>query len=724
MPGMPPMPPAPPPTKPTADPQVVGFYLGQMSDAELQDFLENADDAEQFALLQAIEGQPDLIQRVLAAMPDPETEGPEYPANYVKPPKPDYASILEWATTLESRYSLLKRRWRDDLETFYSDRRVGTFNVDRQDNDFQRFYSSGLADDANLAITQVGALPVTYQLDAPRRDTKRDAQEAEDFVRHVNCEVAYRHAEAGNGDLGMDEAKCAVVYGVVVSREVLNLGDPDLPIHSELLDPGTCYPYWAGRKGLQVMVRTYCDSIANIAGDFDADGTLEKRLFERNKTNRANRRDRATRLTEQVDVIEYWDTWWRAVYLRDGTEVVKPTAHEYGFVPFVYQRSSAGRPAFARTLHRTGIDTTTDGSEIVTREDQQAELDAAVSFFHWRKKPHAQYEAVMSKLMQVMSKADRPPLAVFQDWLAREAHDTVEVDYDAGKINTFMMGNEEVRPLLETAPPNLFGPLLQAIAQDKATGQLPLSMYGASASAAGATGNALEGMNESGRDKLTNVVLTRQIYKAQQAAMWLKIWANFGHLWGQDGEKGAYEVPYAKNRRDATAPTFALTPATVRRAGNRVTVKLTSLRLQNLPAFLNAGAIGLQTDQMTLREALELRGVENPMDYIMERIEEKALLNPENQAIVEVVAALNGGDPVLAKLLYERLKGSGGQPPTGGPGGPPPGALGLPGPAGPNTSGMDLSAISPGVGAGAGRPVGPPPPPPGSVQIAPPSGPF
>jgi hypothetical protein len=692
-----------------------------MNDAELREFLVEATEEESFALLQAVRGNPALLTRVLDALPQQEQGDPEPPPGYVRPPKPGFAEVLDWATTLENRYKRALAVWRENLEFYQPNRRLGTFGVDRGNKDFERFYSSSLADDTNLAINLVGSIPVTYQLDARRRDRKRDAQEVEDYAHYVNEEIAYRHAERGYGEIGIDETKYIALCGAVVSREVLDLSDP-LGVSSELLDIGTCFPFWGGNKGMQVMVRCYSDSVANVVGDYgDARGDLERRLRKDGGGDRTRMyggdpsKGRASWLTEKVDVIEYWDTWWRAVYLRDGRVVVAPTAHKYAFVPFVYQRTTLGLPGGMRSLQGSYTETRND-QEYTWDEDQMAEENQYVSFFHWRKVPHAQKEAILSKHMHVMRTADRPPKAVYQTVLGREGHDQPEISYEPGAVTPMMEGDERLESLLETSRPDLFGPLLQAVAQDMATGQLPLSMYGATGGASQQTGNAIEGMNESGRDKLTPLILTRQLFKARQAAMRLRLVADWGHLIGEDGRRGEVEVPYRDDRRDARgdAATFTITPATIKRAGTRIKVELTSLRLQNLPALLNAGAIGLQTDQMTLREALHLRGVKNPHDHILERIEEKALLDPENKKVIDIVAALKGGNPELAQLLYQTLQASGAAGPPGG-GAMMPGDLGL---QGPNTSaGNVLQAANPNVGAGAGRPALPP----SAVQIAPPS---
>jgi hypothetical protein len=128
-------------------------------------------------------------------------------------------------------------------------------------------------------------------------------------------------------------------------------------------------------------------------------------------------------------------------------------------------------------------------------------------------------------------------------------------------------------------------------------------------------------------------------------------------------------------------PAFDFLPETVEAVGCNVEVNYTMIRQQNLIQFGNAFAVLNTNNAMSVRESMELRGVENPDDLMAEIRYEKIMQQPEVMQI-ETLDMLRKRNPELADE-YEKIMT------------PPPPAPPMPGGGivGPNTSAMDLSAL-------------------------------
>lgn len=716
-------PPLGPPDQPPylADPRAVVLLLAGIGDEDLPGYLASLAPPDLERVITVASQYPDLVRRIADALePEPKT-GPIYPHWFVEPPKPSLGDLKDLAGKLRSAWGETRKRMGEDHDLFFL-RTVGKFKIDRDDPDFEEFVSTTLHDDAQLAINQCATLPVRFQLTVRDPEERDDTQHVEDALYAWRAESAARHAAAGNASIGYDESFSVVVRGSVVSRRICDLDDPEQPIAVDLLDPATCCPVW-DRHGLVVMVRAYQDTLAGVVGDYDtASGNLAKNLAK--PLTLGNPAPVATDPVQEVGVIEYWDRWWRAVWLDDGREIVPITAHKYGRVPYVYQRAAHGRPAAFRhpNPRQSGAipgmtilpgGTAVPGAPTVPVADPDAR-EVGASFFRYRAAAHSQYEAINSKLMQIMRGADDPPWMVEQDDVARVANPDPEISTDPGVQNRGLLNHEQRTPLLFSPQAGVLQPLFQATERDRTTAGFPPSMYGVAGGVA--TGNAIEGMNESGRDKLTPVMETLQTYHAACAELDLILYRDWGHLAGSDGERGQIVVPYPRHRRNRPrdTPSFVLTPDAVRHSGTRVAVDLTQLRKQNLPAAVNVMNLGQQAG-IPRRVFVELFGFSNDPNALMEEwIEEQTMLDPSMQPLWRALAWLQRGqrpdgslDPfhqeVAGWILQQANPDKGGPPGPGGGGGP----LGV------NSSALNLApSMFPqgNVGAGAGAPpLGPPP---------------
>jgi hypothetical protein len=196
----------------------------------------------------------------------------------------------------------------------------------------------------------------------------------------------------------------------------------------------------------------------------------------------------------------------------------------------------------------------------------------------------------------------------------------------------------------------------------------------------------MENSIEAGNDKLVPQFQAIARHKAARARMRLEYWRDFGNDWeNEKGQYGRLAIPYSRARRrmqpKESPPAFDFLPETVDQVGCSVEVNYTMIRQQNLIQFGNAFAVLNTNGAMSVRESMELRGVENPDDLMAEVRFEKIMNQPEVMQI-ETLDMLQKRNPDLAEK-YEKLMSSSQQGPP-----PPPGGM-----VGPNTSATDLSAL-------------------------------
>jgi hypothetical protein len=692
------------------------------------------------AVLARLISDPDALRELADALePEDDDPGPQYPEDYPrwyrKPPKPAKQDIETWAQDGKDEWRETVDRHAEDLEWFNLTR-VGVFDPDAvQKKKDLAFTTTEIPDEVNLVAAILGGIPETYQVPSTDASEAEDTQKAEDFLYYAREEEVRRHSLAGNGPLRVDEVKFLCLYGRLVWRCVLDLEDDECPFREALLDPSTCFPVF-GDRGLERMVRVYRTTIAQMLSQFDdQEGSLHKRFVE-GEPDPDDDEDGYTpaepakrKLTDWVEVTEYHDSWWYACY-ADGLTVKAPVAHKLGYVPYVHQFGGLGEPNSADTPR---LFLTEDEGESVMAGLGPAVLSRrskAVSHFHYRKAMVEQDQMILGRHMTDFKITRRWPTHLYQDETAQQKG-VREIGYDEADVTPFVKDHEEARPGPVGAPPHITEPLVQAVQQSSVTGRMPPTSYGFNANS-NVTGNALEGLNEAGRDKLTPHILTLEQFHAQKAAMRLRMWRDWGHLFrGQRGAYGAITVPYQPNRKrsgEADSPAYELTPDVIERVGTKVQVKLTSLRLQNLAGLGNAAQVWIQGKMMSRREAMDLRGVRDPDATFDEIAYEDALFDQRThdlrmmQALVRRAEGarddpqVNPGEQSLAELMLAIFmqqmmqQGQHGQTQPGGGmqqapmGGPQGGQRTMP-----NTSALNLQPYGAGAQTGGGRPplVGP-----------------
>jgi len=643
------------------------------------------------------------------------------------PSKPDEQTMLAKARDDQAAYHGLISRFAEQIAFLDAeDPKVGV--PDGFDPDVEKTWvSSMLRDEENLVTATLGEIDVTYLATARTSADRDEAVMKEDFLYYLRSEAIRAFSRAGMGSRGIAEAKNAFRYGRVVARNTINLdadGVDECAFHMHLLDPATCFPTFEGARGMATMTRIYRQTVAQCLGDHgDAKGEVEKKLLKDKKTAETQNLQRDT----EIEVIEYWDRKWYAVFAA-GVLIKGPVAHDYAEVPFVYQIVESGDPSNAAAPKRTQRGRNDSTAFISRREDVRKKGQSAIA---GRILTHAQHEAMLSRLYTEYMESRNPALIIKQGPMSKTDGIPEIATGEGGRspINS----DDDVQPVPKQPIPAAFGPLAAASQENNARSSMPPAAYGVNPQA-NTSGYAIEGLNESGKDKLTPMVQCLEAFHAECAEQLLRFYRDWGHLLGQEGSRGYMTVPRQQPGRDEP-PTFTLTPDVIERTGTRVDAELAELRLQTTNQVLNmlgmAKSQGLITRYDAIRFA-KLPGHRDPFRTMREIDIETVRELPEyKMAQMLKYVVEEEQDPMLATFIMKEIMsktgGGAGAPPQGGPpqGGPPPGPA--------STPGMSLPGMGQPPGPGSGpqgalgpRPGGPPPGIPGMVpssrQIGPPAG--
>lgn len=641
--------------------------------------------------------------------------GPVYPRWY-KPeryPKPKMEQWEAKARKDQSLHQLLVKRILAEREILAL-RTVGQF-PDAEEDSEMTFSDPSMVHDFNLAASTVAGCEVSFSAKARTLD-EADLVEKKQLAAFSFRDRWKRRNQAMYGtDLQYDEAKIAMGTGRLVARFSLDFDAErdQFPVKADLLDPTTCFPTWEGDRGLANMTRVYSQTVDQIVATFD-DGSrnLRKKLLDATvKTETGAERQRT--MDDQVEVIEYWDRRWYAVSAA-GIEVIV-AEHRYGFVPFVYVMSPYG-DAGPQSLHSM--------KPLVSGPSGTVQLDIAskgLSHIWATWKAHEQREAILGRLFTELKKTGNPPRIFAQDLSVYG--EAPEVGDQEGGIYMIRRGLEEEVPGPQKPGFSLIGPIMGAVNEAAARGYMPASAYGLTSNA-NESGTAIESLNESGRDKITPWLTMLQRWDAECAMMALSLFRDWGHLLGTDGERGEFEIEMRQVSEDGEG-TFIISPADIRKVGVKLEAKRTSLRLASLGRLGNDLATWKANGWLLDEEALEMRGVENPREYLRQVEIQEMKKDPEYRKLAIVKMMEEEGDFVGAMMYRQMIMSQGGMQQGGQPpqqGGPQPMDPTLPGGPGtrggaPPGSGMGPQTAQPMTGSlGMPSRMAGPPPMPGGIQ--------
>lgn len=642
-----------------------------------------------------------------------------------KPPKPKAMECDRKAKHLQERHRYLLDRFADDL-AWLRLAQSGVFESEDKE-DASQFFSTSLVDERNLVVAIGATIEPTIRIDPLRDAAREDAQAVADALRHWRRLAAEHWHRGGHSHLAFDEWRLLYDYGRICGIMFLDLEDPECPIDYRPVDPATLFCQWDGKRGMKYAARVYRATAAQVVGDWD-DGTgkVEKLLY---KGQARNNRKVFDPLDDdhEGEVVEWYDRWWRCV-LFDGRPVVPVVAHQYGVVPVLYTLGNRGEPDFTATPFSKGR-RLWDGRIVEATSFRDADIvEKGVSGIHYAKMRHKQEEAFMALLFEAGRKAVNNPYIRYQTAHARAQVGNPQLDMGSGGSNPALMGEELVQFVPIAPEPGIVGPVLARLGLDHQTGSMPLTQYGINEKS-NVAGYGISMLNEGGKDKLAPDLLAYQTYLEQWCALALTMWRDFGHE-AKYADAEVAQPMLVPRRRPAMGqdPSFELTREMVERVGTRVKVGLTTIRLTDLPAFLNAAAIGTEKGFMTIRDVLKRLGEHDVEEHFEDWIAELAMRNPKALDLLFIPEALEAdGRPDLAQRWRELVAPPQPPPPPQLPGGMGLPGMGLPGMAPPGigpplpnvTAGVSLPPLGAAPGPGAGMaprgpvvpsPFGPTPP--------------
>jgi len=696
----------PPPPDPL---EIMVEILMSGSAKDLEDLFATMEEPEQLQLRRVIEDaieprDPARAKLLLDYLPEPES-GARLPRWWKNtygedghPPRPKSAEVIQ---TARDDADAWKEVIADDhavmdviLNRPNSHYHFKTFNKEKD----AQYKSSALVDEIQLVVNKLSATSFTYEVTTTDPALKEAVQQTEDFLYFADKQTRVAWADDGNGNYDRELAWSIVNRGRIVELVQPDFEDDCRFLDERIFDPSTTFPVWAGKRGLERVTRIYEDTLANALGDYDLDGKLRKTVIGKS----VNGTKEVYKLQTRVKVTCYWDRWWYMVLLDDVEAIC--VEHKYGRCPFVVTGSEIGVPKWANDTANDPDFTGTSTIDSLMKYRYAKHVTSQIDLFSVR-------EAVGTALLTMLQKATKPAYKISQDPVA-QAQGTPNIEDGAGDVTTLMKDREELELLLEsTTAPQVFGPFFQMFGQDSATNRVPMTAFGV-VEGANQSGNAFENAIEAGNDKLVPHLQAIARHKAARAKLRLELWRDFGNDWeNPKGQTGRLAVPYSRGERRTrpkdAPPAFDFLPETVDQVGTEVEVNYTMVRQQNLIQFGNAFAVLNTNNAMSVRESMELRGVENPDDAMAEIRYEKIMNQPEVMQL-ETLQTLKDRNPEMAEK-YEAMMGKS-QTSAGGP----PGGI-----VGPNSSALDLSSIGMGATDATGRPaitpagvggVGTPPP--------------
>lgn len=632
---------------------------------------------------------------------------PRHRDRWQEPPKPTAAEMLSKASQDRNQLIALNRRFQDDLARIRMES-VGVYDDFDEDVDLP-FRDDALAVEDQMIASLVGTIPPTFESPKRRLADADESQAKEDFLAYLHEEHRRQHERAGFSDLDIELTKTITRYGRICTRNMCAFqGQPGhAPFFMRAIDPAIVYPTFAGNRGLIVVTLIYTQRVADLIGDHDTDGELEKKLFKGTMKN--TKRNRAYDWDDEIEVTEYWDCKWFGLFAA-GELVKGPLAHDYGEPPFVYTHASYGDPGYTRTPEQRNI----LDAQGLTITPSQADLSRrGMSHFSTRFTNHAQREAMLGKLQTAFRMWKQEPLYVAQD---DEVYGkgTPKISRASGAINTIRRDHEQMVPPPDPQLPPTLGPLMAAVNEGAARAGLSPAEYGMTPSAQ-QSGYAIAGLSENGKHKLSPVIKTKQSHHAAVGEQRLRFYRDWGHLLGDEGEKGMIAFPKSMpDRTKGGESMWEVTPEMIDRTGTQVTCALVETPdISSLSAMANAFGLLGQQGAMSRREKIRLLGLpgsRNPEQTMREVDIEGLREMPEFKLasllkyVVEEMDEPDLADFIMAQIAKGKAKEQGAMAPppgppmgSGGPQGPPPG-----GPA--SVPGMSLPGMGQPPGTEGGRP--------------------
>lgn len=392
---------------------------------------------------------------------------PVYPQSFKMPKKPNAQRIHEIAIRRFDEMAEWRMAVRHDLQVLRGSVE-GIFPDDTED------YYAGIMDEwASPALIDEYNLAVSWLSGLQRRFVKRMASEELAYeTRKVELAAKWLYeAESRATMLDVDssilEPKIMLAYGLLPIRRTLNrFAEPwESPFRKDYIDPAQLV-WKRGRyqDGIEEVFRLYSSRAEDLAADYGdfAPSTMAKLKEMYGPIDDS---------TEFVDVVEYWNPWYRCVTVG-GVEIVPVTEHKYGEVPYSFGFSPLGEPRV------TVLPEQSAAAALSLETMRENAPHKSVGFIRFMKKQHAQYEAIMKRNLYSIKMGNNPPVMRGRSAMASQlpAPDLVA---KPGAQNEYMLGEEKPEPF---PFPNRMqydqSIVMDAMMRDRQTGRAPLAAYG------------------------------------------------------------------------------------------------------------------------------------------------------------------------------------------------------------------------------------------------------
>jgi hypothetical protein len=656
---------------------------------------------------------PELLERVLLSLNPPQ---PLYRPGYTKPMTPDAAGL----------YEVGKRRW-EDLRLWrvavYSEimmlrlENAGIFDDDKalyEARIIDDYVDTDLIADYNLAWQILSGMELRF-----RKEIRDDTLST--FSRRLATAVSYLRQQEevqwseGNANLRVDEAKHLLTYGMLVKRRTFDKTDPDFPFDPFLVDPCSVVCEWDGKRGLRRFWRVYRTTVGSLTSAY---GDFTKGMKEAlgDKIGHASQWDDDT---EIPDCVEYWDTWYRAVVLPGGKELIKVTAHEYGEVPVTIGYGPLGEPMGTSTPYGMALKDRTGDMVGVDHDQKQDRIYQSVGFIRFSKESHKIMEAIARRALYGIKKV-LDPATLRGRSNAAALNAAPEMDSTPGATNEYQLGEEKIDPFIPTSSMGDIQTVLQSLAQSNQRIKLPQAMHGMY-DKSNISGVASGQGFDIGMDLIAPWARTLEKFHERDYARALRLFRNEGWRAKYGGaEPKPLMVPVPRQKqRSGDGPAFELSRELIDAVGPQIQVSLSKTRKQDMVPLAQTAKLlndmGLPMSYFA-DEWFDIEDYEYlHEEWIEEQALNSALSNEQFLNLVTIPGAFDEeiaeaeGDPARQQVLrmykqrWEEIMMA--PPPmTGAPGGP-----GQPGPA-PGPGGMNpptAAGVSyPNVGQGPGSQTG------------------
>ncbi len=138
------------------------------------------------------------------------------------------------------------------------------------------------------------------------------------------------------------------------------------------------------------------------------------------------------------------------------------------------------------------------------------------------------------------------------------------------------------------------------------------------------TGSAVDITNTAGLEKWRPIGGIEEEFLTELLEWAFELWRDWGGILGMDDNYGVMYVPRRNpNPRTGKAPAHELTPKILRTYGIRCKVELRRFNPSNLSNLVNGLAIAANLGVIDKRTMIELMGITNNPDLILERIEDE-----------------------------------------------------------------------------------------------------